>query len=226
MKRINIKNLMLQFDEGAFSGTPFEQAQNLVEHVNEVLAEQANQDACPRLMVTALDKSDVEVVDDGEGGWDETEAGDHDRIKAWLRHVGGNKQDTIIVDAAWKTYLDTDENEALSILTNATGDDPGVDETYMARFYNTLKPFCMTHGGKTIKAALAFLAESSTVNPIVPPDQRGTTQKAPPGCGVDILLVPPATISIPNCPNCNGEREKGGKPGHYNCMFCGLTNHP
>ena len=95
-----------------------------------------------------------------DGSWDETEAGDHDRIKAWLKHVGGNKQGTMLVDAAWKTFIDTEEAEVLSILTNATDDDPGINDTfaYMARFHKTLRAFSNKNGGKTIKAALAMLS--------------------------------------------------------------------
>jgi hypothetical protein len=67
MKRINIKNLKLQFDEGVFRGDQYEQATNMLNHVNEVLARYANHDSCPQIMNISLGKSNVEVEDDGEG---------------------------------------------------------------------------------------------------------------------------------------------------------------
>lgn len=32
--------------------------------------------------------------------------------------------------------------------------------------------------------------------------------------------------AVPDCPNCSGQREESGKPGLYNCHFCGLLGSP
>jgi hypothetical protein len=75
MKRINIKNIVIQFDGGVVNGTPLEQARSCVEAINEVLATHL-QNTCPQLMVTALDHSDVEEEDDGDDGDDGDDVGE------------------------------------------------------------------------------------------------------------------------------------------------------
>jgi hypothetical protein len=66
MKQINVRNLGLQFDEGAYDGSPLEQARKMIQGINEALVRVP--EACPQL-TTDLSEADVEVTegDDGEG---------------------------------------------------------------------------------------------------------------------------------------------------------------
>jgi len=66
MKKINVHKLMLQFDaDTVTSGTPEEQAQQIIDSINEEIGQQFP-DACPQLFFDLKEnKVEEEKYDDG-----------------------------------------------------------------------------------------------------------------------------------------------------------------
>src|ERR1700734_1973215 len=86
MKHITVRNLRLQFDDGAYDGSPLEQAQKMIQGINEALARVP--DSCPQLTDMVVE-ADVEVIeaDSGEPGQGRNLPNDRTLKGAVYKHV-------------------------------------------------------------------------------------------------------------------------------------------